>query len=268
MKLSKTKSILVIVVKWWDRGPSTSVARSVFRWQWIWFQCQSKDNKSEHVLSFFRTCSEFHLSGCHYKTSHSPKGTNTDLFHTLLALRSAFFFLFRSCFSAIGRQGGKQRISVGEGCEYKGTVMHEMMHALGFFHEQSRTDRDDYVMVLWWNVEPGTMRAKAKSNCMRNNMTKHWNINNQNSQAGYLCGLQSCLVSFSLENNERKATPCKVIQGCLPFTKKNPEILVGNFWSVRTVRVVYHLPKISGLSRRARLDSSYNMKLVRNSRNL
>ncbi|XP_020603064.1 zinc metalloproteinase nas-4-like isoform X2 [Orbicella faveolata] len=59
------------------------------------------------------------------------------------------------CFSAIGRQGGKQRISVGEGCEYKGTVMHEMMHALGFFHEQSRTDRDNYIMVLWWNIEPG-----------------------------------------------------------------------------------------------------------------
>ena len=30
----------------------------------------------------------------------------------------------------------------------------------------------------------------------------------------------------------------------------------------------YHLPKISGLSRGARLDSSYNKKLVRNSRNL
>ena len=41
-----------------------------------------------------------------------------------------------------------------------------------------------------------------------------------------------------------------------------------NFRSVRMVRVVYHLPKISGLSRRARLDASYNMKLVRNSRNL
>ena len=38
--------------------------------------------------------------------------------------------------------------------------------------------------------------------------------------------------------------------------------------SVRTVRVVYHLPKISGLSSRTRLDSSYNMKPVRNSRNL
>ena len=46
------------------------------------------------------------------------------------------------------------------------------------------------------------------------------------------------------------------------------EILVGNFRSVRTVRVVYHLPKISGLSRRARMDSSYNMKMLRNSRNI
>ena len=60
------------------------------------------------------------------------------------------------------------------------------------------------------------------------------------------------------------ATPCKVYY----FIKKIPEILVDNFWSVKTVSVVYHLPKISGLSRRARMASSYNMKLVRNSRNL
>ena len=44
--------------------------------------------------------------------------------------------------------------------------------------------------------------------------------------------------------------------GLFTINKKNPDILVGNFGSVRTVRVVYHLPKISVLSRRARLDSS------------
>ena len=40
------------------------------------------------------------------------------------------------------------------------------------------------------------------------------------------------------------------------------------FWLGIFVRVVYHLPKISGLSRFVRLDSTYNMKLGRLVRNL
>ncbi|KAK3750852.1 hypothetical protein QZH41_020240, partial [Actinostola sp. cb2023] len=62
------------------------------------------------------------------------------------------------CYSPIGRQGGLQKLAVGEGCEYKGTIMHEIMHALGFFHEHSRFDRDKYVKILWWNIEPDFMK--------------------------------------------------------------------------------------------------------------
>ena len=55
----------------------------------------------------------------------------------------------------IGRQGGRQDISLGYGCGYKGVAIHEMMHALGFFHEQSRLDRDNYVNINWKNINRG-----------------------------------------------------------------------------------------------------------------
>ena len=61
------------------------------------------------------------------------------------------------CYSFIGRQGGRQDISLGQGCGSLGTALHEIMHALGFFHEQSRPDRDEYVNIFFDNIETGTV---------------------------------------------------------------------------------------------------------------
>lgn len=61
------------------------------------------------------------------------------------------------CWSPVGRQywmtGVGQQLSLGNGCNHKGTILHEIMHALGFWHEQSRPDRNLYVEVLWENIE-------------------------------------------------------------------------------------------------------------------
>ncbi|XP_059922596.1 meprin A subunit beta-like [Gadus macrocephalus] len=60
------------------------------------------------------------------------------------------------CFSSVGnRREGKQRLSIGSNCDRLGTVEHEFLHALGFWHEQSRADRDDYVNIMWDQIEPG-----------------------------------------------------------------------------------------------------------------
>ena len=64
-------------------------------------------------------------------------------------------FLFFRCSSSVGRVGGQQVLSLGNGCLYSGIVQHELMHALGFWHEQSRTDRDSFVTILVNNIIPG-----------------------------------------------------------------------------------------------------------------
>ncbi|XP_060933420.1 meprin A subunit beta-like isoform X2 [Limanda limanda] len=60
------------------------------------------------------------------------------------------------CYSSVGnQQEGEQRLSIGKNCDKIGKVEHEFLHALGFWHEQSRADRDDYVNIMWDRIEPG-----------------------------------------------------------------------------------------------------------------
>ncbi|NXS39871.1 MEP1B protein, partial [Balaeniceps rex] len=60
------------------------------------------------------------------------------------------------CWSSVGnRQAGLQQLSIGANCDRIGTIQHEFLHALGFWHEQSRSDRDDYVSIIWDRIQPG-----------------------------------------------------------------------------------------------------------------
>ncbi|XP_045129131.1 astacin-like isoform X2 [Portunus trituberculatus] len=60
------------------------------------------------------------------------------------------------CWSYVGKMGGKQRVSLDvNGCIYVGTAIHELMHAVGFYHEHCRNDRDNYVTIHYENVMRG-----------------------------------------------------------------------------------------------------------------
>ncbi|KAG8580056.1 hypothetical protein GDO81_007109 [Engystomops pustulosus] len=57
------------------------------------------------------------------------------------------------CWSYIGRTMGQQVLSLANtSCMVYGVIQHEAMHNLGFFHEHTRIDRDNYINILWENI--------------------------------------------------------------------------------------------------------------------
>ncbi|XP_078540694.1 embryonic protein UVS.2-like [Lissotriton helveticus] len=68
------------------------------------------------------------------------------------------------CWSFMGRTRGPQSVSLGVGCLSRGSIQHELNHALGFHHEQSRSDRDDYVKIMTEFISDGNLANFNKEN--------------------------------------------------------------------------------------------------------
>ena len=77
------------------------------------------------------------------------------------------------------------------GCVYHGIVQHELNHALGFYHEQTRSDRDRYVRINWEN----------SPTAMQYNFNKE-NTNNLNTPYDYSSVMHYGKTAFSINGRD------------------------------------------------------------------
>lgn len=78
-----------------------------------------------------------------------PRSNEAD--YIFINFASAKELGFTGGSSWVGRHGGRQVFNLSSNAF--DVILHELMHAAGFWHEQSRYDRDKYVEILWDNIE-------------------------------------------------------------------------------------------------------------------
>jgi hypothetical protein len=91
-----------------------------------------------------------HVAGSVAGVNFKPRTTETSYI--------VFAFSSGGCNSYVGRQssGAPQTISLPSWCaQSMGSTAHEILHALGMWHEQSRCDRDTYITINTANIQSG-----------------------------------------------------------------------------------------------------------------
>ncbi|XP_065656864.1 zinc metalloproteinase nas-15 isoform X3 [Hydra vulgaris] len=123
------------------------------------------------------------------------------------------------CWSYVGKVGGSQQLNIGDGCDYTGIVLHEMLHAMGFIHEQSRCDRNTTVTIVYPSIQAG-LENQFDIDTSRSTFTSKYDI---------MSIMQYQLWSFSkYENNYTEAT--KTIR----VNKQFLNLTAAQDWSIGT----------------------------------
>ncbi|XP_057332106.1 protein tolkin-like [Microplitis mediator] len=140
------------------------------------------------------------------------------------------------CCSVVGTQvKGGNPISLADECDEFGTVLHELGHAIGFFHEHNRPDRDDYIEIYYAVIEKGDEINFKKLNART--------VDTLKQPYDYLSIMHYPPVGVTNDGNIHVIVPKKQVNGRTPEIGQREGISRGD---IAATNLLYNCPRCGG----------------------
>ncbi|XP_017764627.1 PREDICTED: zinc metalloproteinase nas-13 [Eufriesea mexicana] len=131
-----------------ENGAKNGLVNAKFRWSGgvVPYYIKEEDFDEEDIELIEGAMKEYHKNTC---IRFRPYQKTDRDYVTIEGKMSG-------CWSLVGRHDRGQVVNLqNPGCVQHGVIVHELMHALGFYHQQSAADRDEWVTINWENIKPG-----------------------------------------------------------------------------------------------------------------